>query len=364
MKYIITSESVSAWHPDKLCDQISDAILDAYLSQDPLSRVACECLVTTDHLVIAGEITSTAQVDHEAIARKTIIAIWYDRPDLEFDGNTCEITDLTHTQSPDIAMGVDTGGAGDQGIMYGYASDETPELMPAPITYAHRLAQGLHNLRTNNTINYLRPDAKTQVSVEYNDGKVVRIDTIVVSTQHDDNISQGQIYNDIKQHLIQPLLGDLIDDQTILHINPTGQFIIGGPHGDTGLTGRKIIIDTYGWVGRHGGGAFSGKDPTKVDRSAAYMARYLAKYCVTKWRCKQCEIQLGYAIGVAQPVSIYINCFDTQTRKIEDIIEDLKQFDCSPNGIISFFDLRRPIYQQTAAYGHFGRSTLPREQIK
>ena len=364
MKYIITSESVSAGHPDKLCDQISDAILDAYLAQDPLARVACECLVTTNHLIIAGEITSTARVDHESIARKTITDIGYNRPDMYFDGNTCQITDLTHTQSPDIAMGVDTGGAGDQGIMYGYASDETSELMPAPITYAHRLAQWLYNLRINKIINYLRPDAKTQVSVEYENGKVIRIDTIVVSTQHDEHISQDQIYTDIKTHLIQPLLGDLIDDQTILHINPTGQFIIGGPHGDTGLTGRKIIIDTYGWVGRHGGGAFSGKDPTKVDRSAAYMARYLAKYCVAKWRCKQCEVQLWYAIGVVQPVSIYINCFSTETRNIEDIIKDLKQFDCSPNGIINFFDLRRPIYQQTAAYGHFWRQEFPREHLK
>jgi S-adenosylmethionine synthetase len=363
MKHIITSESVSAWHPDKMCDQISDAILDAYLTKDPLARVACECLVTTDTLIIAGEITSQAHVDHIAVARNTINTIWYDRPDLFFDGHTCQVTDLIHTQSPDIAMGVDVWWAGDQGIMYGYASDETPELMPAPIMYAHKLARELHHLRTNHIISYLRPDAKTQVSVVYDEDRVIRIDTVVVSTQHDPDIAQEQIHTDIKNQLILPVLGDLIDDQTIFFINPTGQFIVWWPHGDTGLTGRKIIVDTYWWVGRHGGWAFSGKDPTKVDRSAAYMARYLAKYCVSKWYCRRCEIQLWYAIGVVQPVSLYVNCFDTQTKNLTDIIQDLKQFDCSPKGIIQFLDLRRPIYQQTASYGHFGRKEFSREQI-
>jgi S-adenosylmethionine synthetase len=347
-----------------MCDQISDAILDAYLAQDPFSRVACECLVTTDHLTIAGEITSKARVDHTAVARKVINEIGYNSPDLYFDGNTCVIQDLTHTQSSDIAMGVDTGGAGDQGLMYGYACNDTPELMPAPIVYAHKLAQKLHELRKDWTLSYLRPDGKTQVSVEYEENKIIRIDTVVVSTQHAPDVTQEQIHADLRKYLIEPVLGALIDNQTKLYINPTGQFIIWWPHGDTGLTGRKIIVDTYGGVGRHGGGAFSGKDPTKVDRSAAYMARYLAKYCVANKWCDSCEVQMGYAIGVVQPVSLYVNCFGTEKLPAEEIVQRLEQFDLSPKGIIEFLDLRRPIYQNTAAYGHFGRPEFPWEQVK
>ncbi len=365
MTYIITSESVTAGHPDKLCDQISDSILDAYLKQDPLARVACECLVTTNRLIIAGEVTSTAKVNHEAVARETIKNIGYNRPELYFDGNTCEITDLIHTQSPDIAQGVDTGWAGDQGIMFGFASDETPDLMPAPIRYAQRLAKQLHDIRVSKKIPYLRPDGKTQVSVEYNDKGIVRVHTVVLSTQHDEDIPQAQIHADIKREVIAPIMGDMIDEDTIFHINPTGNFVIGGPHGDSGLTGRKIIVDTYGGMGRHGGGAFSGKDPTKVDRSAAYMARYLAKAIVSKWWAKKCEIQLSYAIGVAQPISLYIDAFGTATKDVEDMYTWIREnFDLSPKGIINFLDLRRPIYQATAAYGHFWRDMFTREQIK
>lgn len=364
MTHIITSESVTAWHPDKLCDQISDAILDAYLAQDPTARVACECLVTTDTLIIAGEITSTATVDHKAVARKTIIDIGYDRPALFFDGHTCEITDLIHTQSPDIAQWVDTGWAGDQGIMYGFASNETPDLMPAPIRYAHRLAKQLHEVRLSKIIPYLRPDGKTQVSVEYDGDKIIRIHTVVLSTQHDPDIPQSQIAEDIKREVIQPIMGDLVDDKTLYYINPTGNFVIWWPHGDTGLTGRKIIIDTYGWVGRHGGGAFSGKDPTKVDRSAAYMARHLAKAIVHKWWASKCEIQLSYAIGVIQPISIYVDTFGTGTWSVEDIYKWIADtFDLSPSGIIKYLDLRKPIFQNTAAYGHFGRGEFRWEQV-
>jgi S-adenosylmethionine synthetase len=365
MTRLITSESVSAGHPDKLCDQISDAILDAYLAQDPHARVACECLVTTDHLTIAWEVTSTAHVNHEHIARKTINAIGYDRPDLYFDGNTCIINDLIHTQSPDIAQGVDTWGAGDQWLMYGFATDETPDLMPAPIRYAHRLAKQLHETRSNNTLPYLRPDGKTQVTIEYDaQGKVKRIHTIVLSTQHAPDITQAQLHEDIKKYVILPIAGELIDADTIFHINPTGNFVIWWPHGDTGLTGRKIIVDTYGGVGRHGWGAFSGKDPTKVDRSAAYMARYLAKRIVAEGRASTCEVQLSYAIGVAQPVSVHIDTFGSEHRATKEIEERVtKTFDLSPAGIISFLNLRQPIYQKTATYGHFGRDDLSREQV-
>ena len=365
MTYIITSESVTAGHPDKMCDQISDAILDAYLAQDPMARVACECLVTTDRLIIAGEVTSTATVDHEAVARETIRKIGYDRPALYFDCHTCEVTDLIHTQSPDIAQGVDTGWAGDQGIMFGFASDETPDLMPAPIRYAHRLAKQLHDVRLSGKIPYLRPDGKTQVSIEYDDKGIVRIHTVVLSTQHDPDIDQAQIHKDVKREVIVPIMGDMIDDQTVFHINPTGLFIIGWPHGDTGLTGRKIIVDSYGGMGRHGGGAFSGKDPTKVDRSAAYMARYLAKAIVSKWRAKKCEIQLSYAIGVAQPISLFIETFGTGTKDLEEIYTWIREnFDLSPAGIIAFLDLRRPIYNATAAYGHFGRDLFSWEKVR
>ncbi len=365
MPRLITSESVAAGHPDKLCDQISDALLDAYLSQDPHARVACECLVTTDHLTIAGEITSTAQVNHAEVARKTIIDIGYDRPDLFFDGHTCAITDLIHTQSPDIAQGVDTWGAGDQGLMYGFACDETPDLMPAPIWYAHRLAKQLHDVRSQQILWYLRPDGKTQVTIAYDEhGKPMRIDTIVLSTQHGPEVSQTQLHADIKKHVILPIAGELIDADTIFHINPTGTFVIGGPHGDTGLTGRKIIVDTYGGVGRHGGGAFSGKDPTKVDRSAAYMARYLAKRIVAEGRASRCEVQLSYAIGVAQPVSVHVETFGTEQRSTKEIEQRIKKsFDLSPAGIIAFLHLKQPIYQKTASYGHFGRNDVSWEQV-
>lgn len=364
MTHFISAESVTAGHPDKICDQISDAILDAYLRQDPFARVACECLVTTDQLIIAGEITSTAYVDHIHIARETIVKIWYDSPTLYFDGHTCKINDLTHTQSPDIAQGVDTGGAGDQWIMFGYATDETPYLMPAPIRYAHLLAMRLHEVRTKKIVPYLRPDWKTQVSIEYDKHGMVRIDTVVLSTQHNPDIYQDQLRIDMMTQVILPVLWTLVDEKTIYHINPTGTFVIWWPHGDTGLTGRKIIVDTYGGIGRHGGGAFSGKDPTKVDRSAAYMARCIAKSIVAQWRAKKAELQLAYAIGVAQPVSIFIDTYWTATIPETTIQERIREtFDLSPAGIIHFLDLRKPIYQKTATYGHFGRSEFTREQV-
>jgi len=365
MSYLFTSESVTAWHPDKICDQISDAILDAYLAQDPYSRVACECLVTTDTLILAGEITSQVTVDHAAIARNIIVNIWYNREELLFDGNTCRIEDLIHTQSPDIALGVDTGGAGDQWIMFGYACDETPDLLPAPLWYAHRLAQQLHTVRSTGKLSYLRPDGKTQVTCVYDDHGLVRIHTIVISSQHDPEVTQEMMHADLLREVILPVVGDLVDDQTIYHINPTGQFIIWGPHGDTGLTGRKIIVDSYGGVGRHWWWAFSGKDPTKVDRSAAYMARYLAKSVVAKCRAKKCEIQLSYVIWVAEPVSIFIETFGTESYKKASILERiLETFDLTPTGIITFLDLRKPIYTPTAAYGHFGRPWFSREEIE
>lgn len=363
MTHFISAESVTAGHPDKICDQISDAILDAYLRQDPFARVACECLVTTDQLVIAGEITSTAIVDHIHIAREVIVRIWYNSPELYFDGHTCKILDLTHTQSPDIAQWVDSGGAGDQWIMFGYATDETPDLMPAPIRYAHQLALRLHEIRTQKIVPYLRPDGKTQVSIEYDHNGIVRVDTIVLSTQHAPDITHDQLSIDIMTHVILPVMWTLVDENTTYHINPTGTFIIWWPHGDTGLTGRKIIVDTYGGIGRHGGGAFSGKDPTKVDRSAAYMARYIAKQIVAQWRAKKAEIQLAYAIWVAQPVSVFVDTWWTATIP-ENTIEDRinKTFDLSPVGIIHFLDLRKPIYQKTASYGHFWRTVFSREQ--
>lgn len=363
-KVLFTSESVTEGHPDKICDQISDAILDACLEQDPFSRVACECLITTNKLVIAGEITTQAQVNYEAIARKVICEIGYDSEEKFFDGNKCEVEVLIDTQSPDIAMGVDTWGAGDQGIMFGYASNETESFLPMPIDLAHQLAFQLAKVRKSRLLPFIYPDGKTQVSVEYENGKAKRIAAIIVSTQHSKAISQEELHQAIKKEVIFPILGQLIDDQTLIHINPTRNFYVGGPVGDCGLTGRKIIVDSYGGMGRHGGGAFSGKDPTKVDRSAAYMARYLAKNIVASGLCEKCELQLSYAIGVKQPVSLFLEDFGTaktEKKLILDLIQ--KHFDLSPQGIIDFLELRRPIYQKTASYGHFGKQGLSWEAL-
>ncbi|MEI6425936.1 MAG: methionine adenosyltransferase [Candidatus Absconditabacteria bacterium] len=364
MKHYITSESVTEGHPDKLCDQISDAILDACLAQDPTSRVACECLATTGKVIIAGEITTTANLDFEQVARNTIVGIGYDSDEKFFDGKTCDIQVLLHTQSPDIAMGVDTGGAGDQGIMYGYATNETESYLPLSIDLSHKLAKQLSKVRKDGTLNYIYPDGKTQVTVEYEGNIPTRIDTIVVSSQHSDKVTQDQLKKDIKALVIDPIIGNLIDEDTKYHINPTGNFHVGGPVGDTGLTGRKIIVDSYGGIGRHGGGAFSGKDSTKVDRSGAYIARYLAKNIVASGICDKCEIQLGYAIGVAQPVSVYLDCFGTEKVDLQNITDAIQNnFDLSPKGIIEKLDLRKPRFQQTASYGHFGRNEFTWEQI-
>lgn len=363
-KILFTSESVTEGHPDKICDQISDAILDACLEQDPFSRVACECLITTNKLIIAGEITTQAQVNYEAIARKVICDIGYDSEEKFFDGKSCEVEVLIHTQSPDIAMGVDTWGAGDQGIMFGYATNETASFLPMPIDLAHKLALQLSKVRKNWVLPFLRPDGKTQVSVEYENGKAKRIATIVVSTQHSKDITQEELYQAIKKEVIAPIVGDLMDEQTVVHINPTGSFYVGGPVGDCGLTGRKIIVDSYGGMGRHGGGAFSGKDPTKVDRSAAYMARYLAKNIVASGLCEKCELQISYAIGVKQPVSLFLEDFWTAKVEKKLILETIQtHFDLSPHWIIDFLQLRKPIYQATASYGHFGKQELSREQL-
>ena len=363
-KILFTSESVTEGHPDKICDQISDAILDACLEQDPFSRVACECLITTNKLIIAGEITNQAQVNYEAIARKVICDIGYDSEEKFFDGKSCEVEVLIHTQSPDIAMGVDTWGAGDQGIMFGYASNETQDFLPMPIDLAHKLAFQLSKVRKTWLLPFLRPDGKTQVSVEYENGKAKRIATIVVSTQHSKDITQEELYQAIKKEVIAPIVGDLMDEQTVVHINPTGSFYVGGPVGDCGLTGRKIIVDSYGGMGRHGGGAFSGKDPTKVDRSAAYMARYLAKNIVASGLCEKCELQISYAIGVKQPVSLFLEDFWTAKVEKKLILETIQtHFDLSPHWIIDFLQLRKPIYQATASYGHFGKQELSREQL-
>ena len=363
-KILFTSESVTEGHPDKICDQISDAILDACLEQDPFSRVACECLITTNKLIIAGEITTQAQVNYEAIARKVICDIGYDSEEKFFDGKSCEVEVLIHTQSPDIAMGVDTWGAGDQGIMFGYASNETQSFLPMPIDLAHKLAFQLSKVRKNWILPFLRPDGKTQVSVEYENGKAKRIATIVVSTQHSKDITQEELHQAIKKEVISPIVGDLMDEQTLIHINPTGSFYVGGPDGDCGLTGRKIIVDSYGGMGRHGGGAFSGKDPTKVDRSAAYMARYLAKNIVASGLCEKCELQISYAIGVKQPVSLFLEDFwiaKVEKKLILELIQT--HFDLSPQWIIDFLQLRKPIYKTTASYGHFGKQELSREQL-
>ena len=357
-RHLFTSESVTEGHPDKVSDHISDAVLDAVLAQDPMSRVACEVLVTTGICAIAGEITTKAVIDVPSIARKTIADIGYTDAAMGFDAKTCGVLNLIQTQSPDIAMGVDTGGAGDQGLMFGYACDETPELMPLPIQMAHRLCEKLSQVRRAGTLNYLRPDGKSQVSVEYVNGKPTRIDAVVISTQHADSVTTEQLRADVRKHIIDAVVPqNMVDANTKYHINPTGRFVIGGPHGDTGLTGRKIIVDTYGGMGRHGGGAFSGKDPTKVDRSACYMARYIAKNVVASGLAKRAEVQLAYAIGVAEPVSVMVNSFGTGTIP-EDAMEDIirANFKLTPKGIIETLQLRRPIYQATAAFGHFGRT--------
>lgn len=357
-RYFFTSESVSEGHPDKVCDQISDAVLDAFLKQDPTSRVACETLATTDHVTVAGEVTSKGRVDVEKVAREVIQKIGYASEDVGFNGKTCEVQVKLHAQSPDIAMGVDTGGAGDQGMMFGYATDETPELMPLPITLSHQLVAKLAELRKSGAIKYLRPDSKSQVTIEYLDGVPQRVDAVVISTQHDANVQMDQIRKDVVEKVIKAIIpAKLFDANTKIFINPTGRFEIGGPHGDTGLTGRKIIVDTYGGMGRHGGGAFSGKDPSKVDRSAAYFCRYAAKNIVAAGLAKRCEIQVSYAIGVAEPISIKVDTFGTATHSEEEIEAVVRKvFDFTPRGIIKTLDLLRPIYQETSAYGHFGRA--------
>jgi S-adenosylmethionine synthetase len=358
-KYLFTSESVTEGHPDKIADQISDAVLDAVLEQDPYGRVACEVLVTTGICVVSGEITTTCYVDVPKIARDTIKEIGYTDAAFGFDSKTCGVLNTIQSQSPDIAMGVDTGGAGDQGLMFGYATNETPELMPTPISLAHKLAEKLSEVRKSGKMAYLRPDGKSQVTVEYDSNhKPVRVDAVVISTQHAEEVGNDQLRAEIQEHVIEAVIpAALLDENTKYHINPTGRFVIGGPMGDTGLTGRKIIVDTYGGMGRHGGGAFSGKDSTKVDRSAAYMARYVAKNIVAAGLADRCEVQLAYAIGVAEPVSVRIDTFGTgkvgEPRLIELVRENFK---LTPKGIIESLNLRRPIFKKTAAYGHFGRT--------
>jgi S-adenosylmethionine synthetase len=358
-RFLFTSESVTEGHPDKIADQISDAILDACLEQDPYSRVACETLTATGLVVIAGEITTRAYVDFQTLVRGVVAAIGYDNALYGFDSNTCAVISSINKQSGDIAMGVDTGGAGDQGMMFGYATNETDELMPAPISWAHKLTRQLSDVRKSGKLPYLRPDGKSQVTVEYNaEGKPTRIDAVVISTQHAETVTNEELRADILKNVIQAVLpAGLLDENTKYHINPTGRFVIGGPMGDSGLTGRKIIVDTYGGMGRHGGGAFSGKDPTKVDRSAAYMARYIAKNIVAAGLADRCEVQLAYAIGVAEPVSVLVETFGTgkiEARKLEELVR--ANFSLTPKGIIESLNLRRPIYQKTAAYGHFGRN--------
>jgi len=355
---IFTSESVTEGHPDKMADQISDAVLDSVLEQDPYGRVACEVLVTTGLCIVAGEITTNCYVDIPRLARRTIQEIGYTDAAFGFDSLTCGVLNAIQPQSPDIAMGVDPGGAGDQGMMFGYACDETPELMPLPIMMAHKLVQRLSQVRRAGILDFLRPDGKSQVSVEYVGGVPARIDAVVVSTQHSDRVSTETLRAEVKHHVIDPVIpAGMVDASTKFHINPTGRFVVGGPHGDTGLTGRKIIVDTYGGMGRHGGGAFSGKDPTKVDRSACYMARYIAKNLVASGLARRCEVQLAYAIGVAEPVSINCNTFGTGLLDEDRIVSLIRDhFPLTPKGIIDHLKLRRPIYRKTAAFGHFGRS--------
>ena len=357
-KYLFTSESVTEGHPDKIADQISDAVLDAVLTDDPTGRVACEVLVTTGTCIVAGEITTKTYVDVQRIARGTIDYVGYNDATYGFDANTCGVHNLIQSQSPDISMGVDTGGAGDQGMMFGFACDETPELMPLPIMMAHKLVHRLSVARREGILDFLRPDGKSQVSVEYVDGKPKRIEAVVISTQHCPDVSIEELRVEVKKHIIDPIVpSGMVDSQTKYHINPTGRFVVGGPHGDTGLTGRKIIVDTYGGMGRHGGGAFSGKDPTKVDRSACYMARYIAKNIVASKLATRCEVQLAYAIGVAEPVSVSVDTFGTGAIP-DDRFTDLvrKNFNLTPRAIIDHLKLRRPIYRKTAAFGHFGRT--------
>ena len=381
MKRLFTSESVTEGHPDKICDQISDAVLDSILARDPMARVACETAVTTGMVLVMGEISTSCYVDIPKVVRNTIKEIGYDRAKYGFDCDTCSVLTSIDEQSGDIAMGVDEAlesregekdeveavGAGDQGMMFGFATNETPEYMPSPIAMAHRLSRRLTEVRKNGTLSYLRPDGKIQVTVEYDDNKVVRIDAIVISTQHDEHVSQEQIREDLMEHVIRAVIpAELLDESTKYYINPTGRFVVGGPQGDSGLTGRKIIVDTYGGYGRHGGGAFSGKDPTKVDISAAYAARWVAKNLVAAGIADKLEIQLAYAIGVAKPVSIEVETFGTgklSDEEITNIVE--KVFDLRPGAIIRDLDLRRPLYRQTAAYGHFGRNdlNLPWEQL-
>lgn len=373
-KVLFTSESVTEGHPDKICDKISDSILDAILAQDPMSRVACETCVTTGLVMVMGEITTKASIDVQEIVRETVRQIGYDRAKYGFDCDSCSVISSIHKQSPDIALGVDRSleskngetadefdtGAGDQGLMFGYACNETPELMPLPISLAHKLAKRLTDVRKNGTLDYLRPDGKTQVTIEYVDDKPVRVDTVVVSSQHSDSVSLEQIRADVIEHVIEPIIpADMMDDDTKILVNPTGRFVVGGPMGDSGLTGRKIIVDTYGGYSRHGGGAFSGKDPTKVDRSASYAARYIAKNVVAAGLADKCEVQIAYAIGVAKPVSVMIDTFGSakiDENRISEAVQKL--VDLRPAAIIKKFALRRPIYKDTAAYGHMGREDI------
>jgi S-adenosylmethionine synthetase len=356
--FLFTSESVTEGHPDKIADQISDAVLDEVMKQDPHGRVACETLVTTGLAVVAGEITTSAHVNYDELVRDTVRGVGYDRAKYGFDSDTCAVMCTVKRQSPDIAMGVDTGGAGDQGLMFGFACDETEELMPMPIQLAHRLTQRLAEVRKARVVNFLRPDGKSQVTIEYRDGKPARVDCVVISTQHSDKVSNHELRAAVMEHVINPIIpAHMLDARTKYHINPTGRFVIGGPMGDAGLTGRKIIVDTYGGYSRHGGGAFSGKDPSKVDRSACYMARYIAKNVVAAGLARKAEVQLAYAIGVAEPVSVMAETFGTAAipeAKITELIRE--SFKLTPKGIIETLDLRRPIYKATAAYGHFGRS--------